>query len=351
MTKRERAVKDEKVIPPGKPTEEKYKKDTKLVIKLPYPQRVKKKDPSESDFEKLVTMFKKIKGQMSFFEAFERMPMYKKFMEEVMAKKKPTTEEQVPLKEKCCASSLEQKIPNKQKDPGTVLIDSGASVILMPLSIYHKLGLKSVSDTKINMKFADHSRNEAYGVAEDVLVKIEDLSFPVDFVILDIPEDEETPIILGRHFMQTSRYNLDMDQGTITLKVYDKVITLNTVKNRELEVEKEHHYQVNLVRKEVRRQSNRPTSEKDPRRPSQVSPLPIATSNGKTPIFIPKAKRKKRKQKQGLHSALHKRAKLIISQFLPFRIWFIFTVGYHVLHVFQVLGVLLDYVMTISSSG
>ena len=128
-----------------------------------------------------------------------------------MAEKKPTVEEQVAWKEKYSANSLEQKIPNKQNDPGTVtvpctikgrtfkraLIDSGASVSLMPLSIYHRLGIKNVSDTKTNLKFADHSRKDAYGIAEDVLVTIEDLSFPVDFIILDIPEDNEAPIILG----------------------------------------------------------------------------------------------------------------------------------------------------------
>ena len=165
-----------------------------------------------------MTMFKKVKGHMSLFEALERMPMYKKFMEEVMAEKKPTAEEQVAWKEKYSANSLGQKIPNKQKDPGMVtvpctikektfkkvLIDSGASVSLMPLSIYHRLGIKNVIDTKTNMKFADHSRKDAYGIAEDVLVIIEDLIFPVDFVILDIPEDDEAPIILGRPFMQIS---------------------------------------------------------------------------------------------------------------------------------------------------
>ena len=68
---------------------------------------------------------------------------------------------------------------------------------LMPLSIYHRFGIKNVSDTKTNMKFADHSRKDAYGIAEDVPITIEDLSFLFDFVILDMPEDDEAHIILG----------------------------------------------------------------------------------------------------------------------------------------------------------
>ncbi|XP_050895576.1 uncharacterized protein LOC127102218 [Lathyrus oleraceus] len=279
-TKKKRAAKKEKVIPPEKPTEEKNKKDTKTVIKLPYPQRVTKKEPSKSDYEKFMTMFKKVEGHVSLFEALERMPMYNG--KEVIFEKKPKAEELVALREKSSVNSLEQKILNKQKDPGTVtisctikertfkrvLIDSGASVSLMPLSIYHMLGIKNVSDTKTNLKFTDHSRKDGYGIEEYVLVTIEDLSFHIDFVILDIPEDEETPIILGRPFMQTSRCNLDMDQGTLTLKVYDKEITLNFVEYQELEVEIEHHYQVGLIKIEARRQINIPTSEKDTRRHS-----------------------------------------------------------------------------------
>lgn len=133
-------------------------------------------------------------------------------------RKETKSEESVSWKEKCSAISLGKKIPNKQKDPGAVivpctikertfkkvLIDSGASVSLIPLSIYHKLGIENVSDTRTNLKFADHSIKNAYGKAEDVLVTIGELSFHVDFVIIDIPEDEETPIILGRPFMQTS---------------------------------------------------------------------------------------------------------------------------------------------------
>ncbi|XP_050897673.1 uncharacterized protein LOC127104532 [Lathyrus oleraceus] len=104
-------------------------------------------------------------------------------MEEVMAEKKQTSEELVAWKAKYSANSLEQKILNKQKDPGTVtvpctikgrtfkraLIDSGASVSLMSLSIYHRLGIKNASDTKTNLKFVDHSRKDAYGIAEDIL--------------------------------------------------------------------------------------------------------------------------------------------------------------------------------------
>lgn len=75
----------------------------------------------------------------------------------------------------------------------------------MSLSIYQRLGIGKVNDTGTNVKFADHSIKNAYWIAQDVLVVMEEFSFHVDFVIIDIPEDEETHIILGRRFMQTSQ--------------------------------------------------------------------------------------------------------------------------------------------------
>ncbi|XP_050876987.1 uncharacterized protein LOC127080734 [Lathyrus oleraceus] len=170
---------------------------------------------------------------------------------------------------------------------------------LMPLSVYQRLAIRNVSDTKTNLKFTDHSIKNAYEIMEDVLVTIEEFSFPVNFVIIDIHVDEETPIILVRPFMRTSRCNFDIDHGTLTLKVYDDEITLNVLENRELEVERENHYQVGMIRTNVKGQRNMPTSEKVSRRPSQLVSPPLAPSSGKTHISIPKAMRKKRERQQG----------------------------------------------------
>ena len=74
---------------------------------------------------------------------------------------------------------------------------------------------------------------------------------------------------------------------------------MNSIEDQELEEDIESHYQVGLIRTEARRKSNMPTSEKDAGMPSRLSSLPLATLTGKTPISIPKTKRKKRKRKQG----------------------------------------------------
>ena len=85
-----------------------------------------------------------------------------------------------------------------------VLIDYGSSVSLMSLSIFKKMGIEKISESGTKLKFADHTIKQSYGIAKYVLVEIDNFVFPVDFQIMDIPEYEETPSILGRPFMLTS---------------------------------------------------------------------------------------------------------------------------------------------------
>ncbi|XP_050890326.1 uncharacterized protein LOC127095719 [Lathyrus oleraceus] len=141
-----------------------------------------------------------------------------------------------------CTSILQgMKIPVKKKDRGLVttpctiddrkfkkaLIDLGASVSLMPLSIYKKSGIGTVQDTRMTLQFADRSIRRPYGIMEDVLVKINRFVFPVDFVILEMLEDEDIPLILGRPFLETGRCMIDIEEGTMTLKVYDEELKID----------------------------------------------------------------------------------------------------------------------------
>ncbi|XP_058770905.1 uncharacterized protein LOC131644427 [Vicia villosa] len=273
----------EEVIQPVKPTEEKRRKEPTPLIKLPYPSRVAKKDQKEKDFEK-------------------------KFMKEVISKKKPTRGEGVVKKEKCCAISPEKRIPIKQKDPGSVaipctiknrtfmkvLIDSGASVSLMPLSIFKKLGIQKVSERGTELKFADHTMKRSYGVAEDVLVEIDKFVFPVDFEIMDIPEDEETPIILGRPFLRTSRCNVDIEKGTLTLKSFDEEITLKVLDTKKQGESGDNQSSVGMIHIVGKSKRSEPT-------PKKVSSIisQVAASHIKTPKSNKEIKERKKKEHQG----------------------------------------------------
>ena len=104
------------------------------------------------------------------------------------------------------------------------LLDLGASVNIIPLAILKKKVIKS---TKMTLKLVDQVTKYPYGVVADVLVKVDKLTFPVDFVVMDMKEDEEVPLILGRPFMKTARIIVDVDKGELQVRTQDEEVTLN----------------------------------------------------------------------------------------------------------------------------
>ncbi|XP_062104099.1 uncharacterized protein LOC133815260 [Humulus lupulus] len=148
--------------------------------------------------------------------------------------------ETVKLTEECSAI-LQKKLPQKVKDPGSftipctiggssfdkALCDLGASINLMPLSVFKKLGVGEVKPTTITLQLADRSLTYPRGVIEDVLVKMDKFIFPADFVVLDMEEDHEIPIILGRPFLATGRALIDVQGGHLTLRVNNEEVKFN----------------------------------------------------------------------------------------------------------------------------
>ncbi|GJV89474.1 hypothetical protein Tco_1533412 [Tanacetum coccineum] len=142
------------------------------------------------------------------------------------------------------ASHINDTIPRKKKDPGSftlpcyinnvcfdnALIDLGASVSVMPLSTYLNLGLGELAHTKLTVELADRTVKYPKGIAENVLVGIGKFTFPVDFIILDMPEDIKVPLILGRPFLSTARAKIDVYKRKITLRVGEERIVFTSVK-------------------------------------------------------------------------------------------------------------------------
>ncbi|XP_058757975.1 uncharacterized protein LOC131635337 [Vicia villosa] len=223
------------------PTTKGKTREQKPEIKLPFPTRHKKKGQHEKNFQKFLEMFKKLELNIPFLEALEQMPTYAKFMKDIISKKRTTDCDPIIITETCSAILQGMKIPVKKKDRGSItipctigdrsfkkaLIDLGVSVSLMLLSIYKRLGIGKVQDTRMTLQFADHYVKRPYGIVEDVLVKIDKFVFPVDFVILEMPEDEEISIILGRPFLETGRCLIDIEEGMMTLKVYDEELKID----------------------------------------------------------------------------------------------------------------------------
>nr|GEV81564.1 reverse transcriptase domain-containing protein [Tanacetum cinerariifolium] len=107
------------------------------------------------------------------------------------------------------------------------LADLGASINLMPFSMWNKLSLPDFSPTCMTLELADRSISHPVGVAEDVYVKVGTFHFQVDFVIIDFDVDPRVPLILERSFLKTRRALIDVFEGELTLRVDKEAITFN----------------------------------------------------------------------------------------------------------------------------
>ncbi|GKC84293.1 reverse transcriptase domain-containing protein [Tanacetum coccineum] len=131
-----------------------------------------------------------------------------------------------------CSAVLLNKLPSKEKDPGSftlpcdicqlhidnALANLGASISLMPYTMYKKLGLGEPKATRMSLELADRSIQYPRGIIENLLIKVDKFVLPIDFVILDMPEDSIVPIILGRPFLATAQAMIDVFNKKITLR-------------------------------------------------------------------------------------------------------------------------------------
>ena len=140
---------------------------------------------------------------------------------------------------------IEQKAPSKYKDPGCptiscqigthefsqALLDLGASVNLMPYSVYSQLGLGEIKPTSVVLQLADRSIKKPRGIVEDVLVQVDKFYYPVDFLILDtqsvVNMESKIPIILGRLFLATANALINCRNGLMKLTFGNMTLEVN----------------------------------------------------------------------------------------------------------------------------
>ncbi|GJV18463.1 reverse transcriptase domain-containing protein [Tanacetum coccineum] len=105
------------------------------------------------------------------------------------------------------------------------LADLGASINLMPLSIWKELSLPALTKTRMILELADRTISTPTGIAEDVFVKVGTFFFPADFVVVDYVADPRAPLILGRPFLRTARALIDVHGEQMTLRHDDQSVT------------------------------------------------------------------------------------------------------------------------------
>ncbi|GJT16164.1 reverse transcriptase domain-containing protein [Tanacetum coccineum] len=215
---------------------------------IPYPSILndqKFREKASNKMEKIFQIFQDLRFDISFADALLLMPRFAPTIKNLLMNKEKLFElAKIPLNENFLAMLL-KKLPGKLGDPGKFLIpcdfpgmdvchalaDLGASINLMPLSIWKKLSLPELTPTRMTLELADRSITRPKGLAEDIFVKVGSFHFPTDFVVVDFKADPRVSLILGRSFFRTGRALIDVYEGELILRNGDERLISHVYKH------------------------------------------------------------------------------------------------------------------------
>ncbi|KAK1643294.1 hypothetical protein QYE76_061099 [Lolium multiflorum] len=204
---------------------------------MPFPAK-KLKSKEEEHYNKFCDWMKPLFLQIPLTDAI-KLPPYSKYMKDIVSNKRKIPNEEISTM--LANYSFNGKIPKKLGDPGiptipcsiknnyvrTALCDLGAGVSVMPFSLYKRLDLDKLIPTDISLQMADKSTAIPVGVCENVPVQVtQHCLILTDFVVLEMPEDDNMSIILGRPFLNTAGAVIDCNKGMVTFNVDDKEHTV-----------------------------------------------------------------------------------------------------------------------------
>ena len=220
------------------------KKEVKISVPPPFPQVLRKKKYSINQIE-MLEVLRQVKVNIPLLDMIKQVPTYAKFLKDLcMVKKGLNVNKKAFLTEQVSAI-IACKNPVKYKDPGCptisvniggisvekALLDLGASVNLLPYSMYKQLGLGELKPTSITLSLAGRSIKIPKGTIEDVLIQVDRFYYPVDFVVLDTEPvavgPNHVPIILGRPFLATSNVIINCRNGVMQLTFGNMTLELN----------------------------------------------------------------------------------------------------------------------------
>nr|GEV13827.1 reverse transcriptase domain-containing protein [Tanacetum cinerariifolium] len=206
---------------------------------IPYPSRLldqKLRDKANDQMEKFFQIFQYLNFNISFTDALILMPKFASTIKSLFTNKEKLFElARTPLNEHCSAVLL-KKLLEKLGDPGKFLIpcdfpgmdeclslaDLGASINLMPLSVWKMLSLLELSPRCMTLELANRSISRLVRVAKDVFRKVGMFHFSADIVIVDFDADPRVLLILGRSFLKTGRALINVYEVELTLRVGNK---------------------------------------------------------------------------------------------------------------------------------
>ncbi|KAM2335356.1 hypothetical protein ACFXTH_012774 [Malus domestica] len=200
---------------------------------VPFPSRFLQSKNEEEEKDVLET-FRKVHVNIPLLDAIKQIPKYAKCLKKLCTTKKRVREKEVVHVSENVSAILQHKLPPKCKDPGSftipcvigntrfksAMLDLGASINVMPYSVYASMNLGALKHDGVIIQLADRSNAYPKGVLEDVLVQVDHLVFPADFYVLEMDESDHAPslpILLGRPFMKTAQTKIDVAKGLVTM--------------------------------------------------------------------------------------------------------------------------------------
>ena len=209
---------------------------------FPQSLRTKKKAINQAE---ILEVLRQVKVNIPLLDMIKQVPTYAKFLKDLCTVKKGLNIDKKAFLTEQVSAIIQCKTPVKYKDPSCptisvniggicvekALLDLGASVNLLPYSMYRQLGLRELKPTSITLSLADRSIKIPKGIVEDVLIQVDKFYYPIDFVVLDtepvVAGANYVPIILGRPFLATSNAVINCRNGVMQLTFRNMTLELN----------------------------------------------------------------------------------------------------------------------------
>ncbi|XP_070003495.1 uncharacterized protein [Nicotiana sylvestris] len=199
----------------------------------------------EEQYKKFLDMLKQIQVNIPLIDVLKEMSGYAKMMKDLMSQKFDFQDLATVILTHTCSVAVTRPVAEKLSDPGSftipctignfafakALYNLGASINLIPLAIYKRLGIGRARPTSMLLQLADRTVKRPSGILDDVLIQVGKFVFPADFVILDCRVDEEILIILGGSFLVTWRALIDCETGELKMRLNDEELTFNVQKS------------------------------------------------------------------------------------------------------------------------
>ncbi|CAM8982224.1 unnamed protein product [Rhodiola kirilowii] len=210
-------------------------------LPFPIPARVQKQYVMDKE---VLELFSKVEINIPLLEAIKQIPRYAKFLKELCINRRRNAGNDQELMSRNVSAVMQRKVPPKCGDPGTYtipckigniridncMLDLGASINVLPFSIYSCLKIGPLKPTGLTIQLADRSCKQPEGKIEDVLVQVGKLVFPADFYVLKMENGGPTdhaPILLGRPFLKTAKMKIDCGSGMLSMEVEGEVFSFD----------------------------------------------------------------------------------------------------------------------------